>query len=450
MTVVRAVMLGVVAVALFACDEASQSPDAGRASDAGTCLALPDVIDFGETPVDVGVERTVLLTNSSPTESAELTTQISGAPFATSLPPRQFLGPRQSMLVVVRFNAPDGRLHLGTLTFTGGVGCPTQNIELRGLGAGSLKSETPFLDFGFAPLGVEHTRIIRLINTRRSEVRLTVTVPPPFRVSGPLVVPALGALEVPVSVTPLAGDVLAGRIFIIGSHATVNGTPIIGDSLDLEVRGHAGQPRIVVERTSVVLDHIPVNGVLSRTIGIRNDGDSETSLSVVFEDGDGGSPVQGIAPAATFLAAHSRGEVMLELRAPFAGSLSALVSVHDAQTDAGATIIDVSGTGEIRTGCPQQLEVFPQSVMVSPPYPATVTFTFSNPTSTVCLVDDVRGSLPGWSLASGERDQILVPAHGTAMRTLIIDGPGNGALLWTTFTTQFVSPNQSTSVSAAP
>lgn len=446
----RAAILSVV-VAASACVE-DELRDGGVRTDAGAaeCLKLPDEIDFGETPVGIDVERTVLLTNPAAAGSV-LTSSISGLPFSMSLPPQQFLGPRQSMLVAVRFNAPDGRLHVGTLTFTGGAGCPIQEVALRGLGAGSLKLETPSpLEFGFAPLGVTQTRMVRLVNTRRANVKLTVTVPAAYRVSGPMVVPALGSLDVPISVTPLAGDVLNGSIFIIGSHMSVNGTPIIGDSLDLPVRGRAGVPRIVVERTSIELEHLPLAGALQRRIGIRNDGDGETNLSVTLQS-DGGSPISTFSLDTSLLPPGERATLVIALRAPFSGPVAATFVVRSEFADAGSTLISISGRGENRPGCAQQLQVTPQDVsLTSPTYPVSLTFTFTNPTMGACLVDDIYGSVPEWTLSPGESDQMIVPAQGTATRTLILNGPGSGSFWWTTFTHGFVEVQQFTSISALP
>lgn len=439
-SLVRAAALGMVVV-LCACADPNGVFDGGQPAppEPRPCLTLSDAVDFGEGPRGFELEKTLTVFNPTRSYDIEVSSSISGPPFSTPFPARQLIPPRATVLVSLRFTAPDARLHVGHFSFMGGPGCPIQDVELRGLGEGSLELDTEEIDFGFVPIGQTATRLVHLRNSRRVPVALSFAGPPSLVLTAPVtVIGPSSALELPLSVTPRAGDVFAGTLRITGFHE-VGGQQLPVDQLAVLVRGTAGVPVVTVAPRTFDLEHVPLNGYLDRTVLVRNDGDAPSRLEVRFEGGDAGfdGPVVAInlENTADFLVQPQNPVgVVMQLRASRTGTSTSLLTVVTDDQTTPEQGITVTANGEQLSACPGPLQVSPQNVVWPVPvYPAELTFTFTNPYFTDCLVDDVHGSNPGWVLRAGERDQVIVPAMGTATRTLVIPGPGMGSLDWATY-----------------
>lgn len=392
------------------------------------CLSFGDSLDFGTGDVGMPIEKEIYLFNHT-ASTLEMTSSIE-PPFSTRFPAKLLMAPGQMATVRIQFTAPDGRLHLGKFSYVGGPGCPQRFVELRGLGVGRLEVDTRTLDFGRVPFGVSKTLQLVLRNTRRDAVNVTVGAAPVFQMERQVVVAATGSLSIPVTVTPQVGDVLSGSIALTSS---------AHDEGRIEVRGEAGTPTIVVEPLHVSVAHVPLDGPIERKITLRNTSQATGNLELL-EATDGGvlsGFTQGavMGPSTTF-------DMPVQIQARALGPSTATLLVRSDDPQNPEHVVTIDFTGEQIFRCAMAMEAHPTSV-ISPTamYPARLTFTFSNPTANDCLVDRLRPSISTWSLAAGETEQLIVPAMGSATRTVVIPGPGNGFLEWTTF--KFAPVNQS-------
>lgn len=401
---------------------------------------LPARIDFGEVEQTFPGQQTLNLFN--PNQRIGLVVSITRLTPPFFLEQTNFrLEPRQTVPARLIFLPPDPRQHFGALTYNRSDGCEPQEVELAGIGAGSLEAEERTLDFGPVPLDVKATKVLRLNNTRRSDVVVEMRPSASIEVARRVTVPARSSLDVPVSVTPRAGQGIMGSIQAVSDAVGAGGI----DSFIVTVIGSAGRPHITVDRTDFVVERVPLDGWLMRRVWITNSGDGPSRLNLsVLHDPDAGTSVLSGASISNLgsLAPDSGVTAFLHVRADRAGfGRQRAVLENDDPANPRITLT-VEGTGVMVGACgPNAVSVTPSSVDWQPPmFPAQQTFTFSNANAEDCLLDAIETTQ--WPLAPGETDQALVPAGGTVTRTIDLSAPGNGFLLWNTYVPPFIQNGQ--------
>lgn len=411
---------------------------------------LPALIDFGEVEFSQRGQQTLELIN--PNQRTVLVVSL------TRPPPPFFLEPATIRLMPgvhfplrASFVAPDPRQHFGTITFHRGEGCESQEVQLTGIGAGAVVADESLINFGPLALDVTATRVLHLHNTRRRDA--VVELRPSAMISVPrtVTVPARSSLDVPVSVTPHAGNVIQGTVVVLSDAEGPGGM----DTFVVHVFATAGRPVISIDRTDFVVERVPLDGWLMRRFWIRNTGDGPTFLDLnVVRDPDAGTPniLSGasIANLGT-LAPDSGVAAFLHLRADRPGFSRETAVLQTEDPDRRFITFTVEGTGEAIGACgPNAVTVNPPSVTWQPPmFPAQMTFTFTNTNAEDCLLDSIEALNPAWHLAAGETDQALVPAGGTVTRTVDFTGPGDGLFVWNTYVPPFIQNGQ-VMISIAP
>lgn len=111
-------------------------------------------------------------------------------------------GPPEPALIAFAF-APgraDGLLHFAQ-TVVRQEACADQPVTVRGTGGGGLTLPA-VLDFGITPVGVAAHQQLRLTNSRREPLTVSLTVPAPFVASASdVTIPAIGSTLVDLAVT---------------------------------------------------------------------------------------------------------------------------------------------------------------------------------------------------------------------------------------------------------
>lgn len=147
---------------------------------AGECK-IPDVIDFGTTPLGATVTHTIELKNTASVAGTATVGAIAGvdaAAFAFTADSARGdveVGPTSSKLVKITFRPTELRSYSAQLDVQGVGGCPTKTVLIKGLGSNVTLSWRPIdtLDFGFVNLGDEGYRELTFINPSGGQISLT-------------------------------------------------------------------------------------------------------------------------------------------------------------------------------------------------------------------------------------------------------------------------------------
>ncbi|MBL8914897.1 MAG: hypothetical protein JNM17_29600 [Archangium sp.] len=425
------------AVVLMACPLPDRALDAGQPS---RCIVLPDQFDLGVGELDTPVEKTLPLFND--TGRAVTFTSTIDPPFSTLFPQVVMVAANQSIPIRIRFTPTDGRLHLGRFSYVGGSGCPTREVLLQGLGAGRVETDTPVLDFGRVPFGTSKTIPIVLRSSRRSQMTLRFDAASQYQFDRQVVMPASNSLNIPVTITAQVGEPIAGAITVFAM-----GGDTERDEIRVEVRGEPGTPIVVVEPLHFSIERVPLGGPLERRITVRNDSQATATVELL-ELSDAGTVLSGFMPGAG-MAPSSSMTVPIQVQARTVGPATGRLLVKSDDPQHPEQLVTIDFTGEALFQCAVTINADPVSVL-SPTamYPARLTFTFTNPTANDCLLDDIHPTNDTWSLDTGQTEQLIVPALGSATRTVVVPAPGNGFLEWTTF--KVVSVRQTAHIHLGP
>ncbi|MFT3710666.1 MAG: hypothetical protein QM817_23840 [Archangium sp.] len=404
--------------------------DAGAPADL-RCLRLPETIDFGEVE-PTGGSATFFLFNDTPSLKRVSLEPLEPPFFASHVGPFN-VNIGASAGVVFAFRPDDPRLHLGEALFTGGEGCPTQVIALRGLGTGALTVDEKLVEFGKVPLRERRSRTITLRNTRRValDVELMVTSPGVHPVD-PVRVPALGTAQVTLVAEPTEISLLDGSVILRSRDEQQR----VHDVITIGVTGRGGAPKLRLSPATLSFGHAPPGMTLRRTLQVINDGDIEAHLGpllLTLEPGDPGE-LQVLVPMPTdelFPQEKFELELVLTPRTPLGARAWTLQVLSD--DEAGPAVLAVTANVEAIAPCTERLVPNPTSIRVpNVAFPFSAPISFSNSTDADCLIDGLELDPPGWSLL-GEARQLLVPARGSAAVDFVAPSSGAGVLRFQTW-----------------
>jgi hypothetical protein len=274
---------------LSACAPGERPPD-GLAD--GGCFSFePEELDFGEVRTATSISQKVKVTNHAD-EILFLTAQSFSDAFLVSIDSTPFLSPGREGWLDVRFQPPDGRLHLSEVEVSVRDRCK-QRFPVRGLGSGRVESSPAQLSFGGLDLDGTKVLELTLTNTKRTavifkEVKLVDDVlirtgfTSPFSIdvaSGFELAPLASRVIRVTAAPPYAGNFTARLLLLTGENeltttriTMAGGTPI------------AELSQTHIEVPFVEFTQVPLNrSFVERHFTIRNVGVQNGGLDLRFE-----------------------------------------------------------------------------------------------------------------------------------------------------------------------
>lgn len=405
------------------------------------CSVSPLELDFGE--VETGRRsptRTVTVRNDSPVLRV-LGLAALEPPFFLEIPTNQLLVPAFGTKVFeLGFFPRDGRLHLQDLVFTdelareGDSKCEL-TLSLRGLGTGRVSVEPSELAFTLEPGEVE-TKELLIINSRRTPATVSALVQLRQSLAGgdpvtvdptPVVVPAAGAVRLPVRAAPHAPDLVLGELLV-----SAEGEAPLRSRFSLRAGKPVAEvlPRQVID-WRVQYDRASQPASFSRRrLTLRNVGSSGTLPALALKLGQpaftvealqgslaelvvltGNQPLDGLAQGES-------AELVLHLWPLSVGPKEFRLRLFvDEPLDDPADPLDpvievmVRANAEVMPACTMTVEPASSLQLVEANGRLEGGITFTNTGATPCLVDDLHlasSTLPGYFIESGAAEQVEV------------------------------------------
>ncbi|MFT3707568.1 MAG: hypothetical protein QM817_07845 [Archangium sp.] len=431
----RFITAGIVfALALCGCEEVPSVEDAGppvivpppRTVD---CLRLPETLDFGEVERGDSRELSFVLNNNT-LKTIAIEVGAVDAPFTINLVGNQPVDPGRPVTLRFLFEPPDGRTHVATVNFRGGLGCTPQVLSLSGRGAGEVVGPS-FVDLGPLPVGLRSSKSVSLSNSRRETVQLTLMLSQgQFDAPTSLTIPALGAANLEIGATITSLGPIGGSIEITSDH---------GDHLFMSLSASGGLPDLRSDRSSIRIDRLPMSNdattfpLFQRSVTLSNRGEGTLRLSSATLQANAGSAIDEVKLVLfnNFLAPDAATTLLVQLqphRTP--GPRSWTILLASDQPDLPVLEIPITAEVVLLPNCAGTVFSSPVALdVMASALPMLSTVTIHNPASQDCLIDDIRFVPPVWSLAP-PIEQLLVPARGDASLQIDLDRAGAATLIF--------------------
>jgi hypothetical protein len=437
----RAASLGcLIALVSSSCAEMIDPPndDAGPGSQmmvpqprAPDCLRLPEMLDFGEVERGRRADLSFVLNNNT-LKAIAIDVGAVDAPFSTNVTGPQSVPSGRPLQLMFTFQPPDGRLHVTTMTFSGGAGCAPQQLSLIGIGAGEVLAPS-FFDLGPVPVGVRVAKRMTITNSRREAVNLaiinndgsTFTLD---RTS--LTIPALGAADVEVSLTAPTVGSFNGSLQISSDHS---------DRLFVGLAASGGVPDLRSDRPAVRIERLPMSNdpvafpLLQRNLSLTNFGDGAARIDNVSVRAASGSAVDEVHVVLfnNFLMPGGSTSLLVQLQPRrVTGPRTWVLQIATNQPN--LPVLEIPITAEVVSVPDCTGAVFASPVSLTVPammLPTTGSITLHNPSASLCLLDDLRFTPALWQLTPAI-DQVLLPANGEVVVEFALDQVGASTLIF--------------------
>lgn len=242
----------------------------GCADPEARCVVSPESFDFGEIELTEQAPMKKLVLRNPRETPQRVSVSALSAPFALRPSDASIFLPERNgeQTFEVRFHPLDGLLHVQDLVFRSEGFCDV-TVPLRGLGGGSLLA-TPF-DLVLRR-GETQTRELRINNSRRAPVTISVEANPPLTIALPegSVIPAAGSLSVQVTATLPGWQRLSPVVKITSTRESLS-VPI--NLIPSSPRVEVSPPVIDIPTVAMDLRSTP-RGFVERTVRVRNSGSS--------------------------------------------------------------------------------------------------------------------------------------------------------------------------------